>query len=144
LTSPARLAALHNTGLLETAADDRLDVFTRLAAQVLDVSTVLISLVDAKRQYFKSVAGNGGSPSAGWNPLDASFCQDVVGTGMPLVMADARNDPVFADSGTKVTAYAGVPLITEDGHVLGALCAFDQKPRAWSCLLYTSPSPRDS
>ena len=132
LTSPARLAALRNTGLLETAADDRLDVFTRLAAQVLDVSTVLISLVDAKRQYFKSVAGNGGSPSAGWNPLDASFCQDVVGTGMPLVMADARNDPVFAESGTKVTAYAGVPLITEDGHVLGALCAFDEKPRDWS------------
>ncbi|HEX9084677.1 MAG TPA: GAF domain-containing protein, partial [Gemmatimonadaceae bacterium] len=132
MTSPARLAALHNTGLLETAADDRLDVFTRLAAQVLDVSTVLISLVDAKRQYFKSVAGNGGSPSAGWNPLDASLCQDVVGTGMPLVMPDARNDPVLADGGTKVAAYAGVPLITEDGHVLGALCAFDQKPRDWS------------
>jgi len=97
LTSPVRLAALHNTGLLETPADDRLDIFTRLAAELLAVPTVLISLVDAKRQCFKSVAGNGGCPPAGWNSLDASFCQDVVGKGIPLIMADARNEPAFAD-----------------------------------------------
>jgi PAS domain S-box-containing protein len=132
LTSPVRLAALHNTGLLETPADDRLDVFTRLAAELLAVPTVLISLVDAKRQCFKSVAGNGGSAPAGWNPLDASFCQDVVGKGIPLVMADSRNEPAFASRDTKVRAYAGVPLITEDGHILGALCAFDESPRDWS------------
>ncbi|HEX9129477.1 MAG TPA: GAF domain-containing protein, partial [Gemmatimonadaceae bacterium] len=132
LTSPVRLAALHNTGLLETPADDRLDIFTRLAAELIGVPTVLISLVDAKRQCFKSVAGNGGSPPAGWNSLDASFCQDVVGKGIPLIMADARNEPAFADRDTKVRAYAGVPLVTEDGHTLGALCAFDESPRDWS------------
>ena len=109
-----------------------MDAFTRLAAQFLDVPTVLISLVDADRQYFKSVAGNGGSPSAGWHPLDASFCQDVVGTGMPLVMSDARAEPAFAERGTMARAYAGVPLTTDDGHVLGALCALDEKPRDWS------------
>jgi two-component system cell cycle sensor histidine kinase/response regulator CckA len=132
LTSPVRLAALHNTGLLETPAEDRLDAFTRLAAQFLDVPTVLISLVDAHRQYFKSVACDGGAVSVGWHPLEASFCQDVVGTGMPLVMADARTEPAFADRGTKARAYAGVPLTTDEGHVLGALCAFDEKPRDWS------------
>jgi len=122
LTSPARLAALHNTGLLETAADDRLDVFTRLAAQVLDVSTVLISLVDAKRQYFKSVAGNGGSPSAGWNPLDASFCQDVVGKGVPLVMADARNDPASAST-VAIWLVVGSGDLTGDRHSLSNACS---------------------
>ncbi len=132
LTSPARLAALHNTGLLETAADDRLDVFTRLAAQFLDVSTVLISLVDADRQYFKSVACNGVCASVGWNPLESCFCQDVVGTAMPLVIADVQQEPAFAARGSKVRAYAGIPLVTEDGHVLGALCAIDEKPRDWS------------
>ena len=132
LTSPVRLAALYNSGLLETAADDRLDVFTRLAAQLLDVPTVLISLVDAKRQYFKSVTSRNGAPSLGWQPLEASFCQDVVGTAMPLVMADAWGDATLAERGTKARGYAGIPLTTDEGHVLGALCAFDENPREWS------------
>jgi PAS domain S-box-containing protein len=93
---------------------------------------VLISLVDADRQYFKSVACNGSGPLPGWHPLEASFCQDVVGTGLPLVMADAWNERAFADRGTKARGYAGVPLITEEGHVLGTLCAFDESPRDWS------------
>jgi PAS domain S-box-containing protein len=132
LTSPVRLAALHNSGLLETGAEDRLDAFTRLAAQFLDVPTVLISLVDAKRQYFKSVASTNGAPPLGWQPLDATFCQDVVGTAMPLVVADAWNQPSLVDRGTKARAYAGVPLKTDEGHTLGAFCAFDANPRDWS------------
>jgi two-component system cell cycle sensor histidine kinase/response regulator CckA len=132
LTSPARLAALHNSGLLETAADDRLDVFTRLAAQFLDVPTVLVSLVDADRQYFKSVACNGGRASVGWTPLESCFCQDVVGTASPLVIPDVQKEPAFAARNSKLRAYAGIPLITEDGQVLGVLCASDNKPRDWS------------
>jgi len=132
LTSPVRLAALHKTGLLETGADTRFDALTTLASEILAVPTVLISLVDADRQLFKSVAGGAQVTSTGWHPLEASFCQDVVGTRMPLVMADAWNEPACAERGTKARAYAGVPLITEDGHVLGALCALDEHPRDWS------------
>jgi two-component system cell cycle sensor histidine kinase/response regulator CckA len=132
LTSPVRLAALHNSGLLETAADDRLDVFTRLAARFLDIPTVLVSLVVADRQYFKSVAGDGCRASVGWNPLESCFCQDVVGTGKPIIVSDKQNDPAFATRDVKFRAYAGIPLITQDGQVLGALCAFDDKPRDWS------------
>ena len=109
-----------------------MDAFTRLAAQFLDAPTVLISFVDADRQYFKSVACSDGSASPGWHPLETSFCQDVVGTGMPLVVSDARAEPAFAERGTMARAYAGVPLTTDDGHVLGALCALDEKPRDWS------------
>jgi two-component system cell cycle sensor histidine kinase/response regulator CckA len=132
LTSPVRLAALHKTGLLDTPVEDRFDALTNLASEILAVPTVLISLVDADRQYFKSVAGGAGLTSPGWHPLEASFCQDVVGTRRPLVMADAWNEPAFADRGTKARAYAGVPLITEGGHVLGALCALDESPRDWT------------
>jgi PAS domain S-box-containing protein len=132
LTSPVRLAALHNTGLLDTPAEDRLDAFTRLAAQFLGVSTVLISLVDVNRQYIKSVASSNGAPSVGWHALDVSLCQDVVSTGLPVVIRDVRADPAFADRTPKGRAYAGVPLTTEEGHVLGALCAYDDAPREWT------------
>ena len=131
LTSPVRLAALHKTGLLDTPADDRFDTFTRLASQLLGVPTVVISLVDASRQYFKSVSGTIGAPP-GWHPLEDTYCQDVVGTGTSVVVADAWNETALANRGTKARAYAGIPLATEEGHVLGAFCALDERPRDWS------------
>ncbi|HJQ09986.1 MAG TPA: PAS domain S-box protein [Gemmatimonadaceae bacterium] len=132
MTSPVRLAALHNTGLLETGAEDRLDTFTRLAAQLLNVPTVLISLVDANRVYLKSVATTNGLFLVGWHPLALTYCQDVVGTHAPVVVADAWNEGGFADRGTNVRGYAGIPITTADGHVLGALCALDERPRDWA------------
>ncbi|HKN58477.1 MAG TPA: PAS domain S-box protein, partial [Gemmatimonadaceae bacterium] len=132
LTSPERLAALHKTGLLESAAEERLDGFTRLAAQIVGVPTVLISLVDETRQYFKSVCCATGSESLGWHPLDSCYCQDVIGTGRPIIMADAWNEPGFADRSTKIRAFVGIPLTTAGGQVLGAFCALDERPRDWS------------
>src|SRR5437762_1866926 len=59
-----------------------------------------------------------------------------VATGEPLVVADARRDPVIAGNPAieelGVVAYAGVPLITADGHALGSLCVADREPREWS------------
>ncbi|MDP9201490.1 MAG: PAS domain S-box protein [Gemmatimonadota bacterium] len=132
LANPARLAALHKTGLLDTSEEERFDDFTRLAAEILGVTTVIISLVEPERQYFKSATCTNGVASAGWNPLEASFCQDVVLTGKPLVVSDARTEPELSARGTKLRAYAGVPLTTDNGHVLGALCALDEAPHEWT------------
>ena len=93
LTSPVRLAALHNSGLLGPGTEDRLDTFTRLAAQLLNVPTVLISLVDAERQYFKSVSSASESYPVGWHPLNLTYCREVVGTARSLVTADAWKFP---------------------------------------------------
>jgi two-component system cell cycle sensor histidine kinase/response regulator CckA len=132
LANPARLAALHKTGLLETSEDERFDRFTRLAAQVLGAPRVLISLVDSHRQYVKSAACPKGGLSIGWNPLDSSLCQDVVSTGKPVVMSDVQREPALTERGAKVGAYIGIPLATDDGHVIGALCAIDDVPRKWT------------
>jgi len=132
LASPARLAAIHKTGLLETSEEERFDGFTRLAAQILGVPTVLITLVESKRQYFKSVACTNGVASVGWHSLDTSFCQDVVSTGKPLILSDVHGEPDLSARGIKLRAYAGVPLSTDDGHVLGALCALDTAPHEWT------------
>ncbi|HEY3134349.1 MAG TPA: PAS domain S-box protein [Gemmatimonadaceae bacterium] len=132
LTSPERLAALHNTGLLESQVEDRLDNFTRLAAQILGVPTVLISLVEETRQCFKSVCCANGSESPGWHPLESCYCQDVIGTGRPIIMADAWNEPGFAERATNVRGFVGLPLTTATGQVIGSFCALDERPRDWS------------
>jgi PAS domain S-box-containing protein len=132
LASPARLAAIHKTGLLETSEEERFDGFTRLAAEILGVPTVLITLVESKRQYFKSVACTNGLASVGWQPLDTSFCQDVVAAGSPLILSDVLAEPHLSERSVKLRAYAGVPLTNDEGHVLGALCALDTEPHQWT------------
>jgi len=132
LSSPERLAALDRTGLLDSPPEDRLDSFTRLAAQILGVPTVVISLVGENRQYFKSVACVSDAPSPGWQPLEACYCQHVIANGKPVILADAWNEPEFADRGSSTRAYAGIPLVTSAGQILGAFCALDERPRDWS------------
>jgi two-component system cell cycle sensor histidine kinase/response regulator CckA len=132
LTSPERLAALHTTGLLDSPPEERLDAFTRLAAQILGVPTVLISLVDETRLYFKSVCCANGDKGHGWHPLESCYCQDVIGSGRPLIVADAWNESELADRGSSIRGYAGIPLKTAAGQILGAFCAMDERPRDWT------------
>ena len=49
-----RLAALYSLHVLDTEPEDRYDRITRLALQLMDVPIVLVSLVDANREWFKS------------------------------------------------------------------------------------------
>jgi len=132
LANPARLAALQKTGLLGSPEEEHFDAFTRLAAQLLGVPTVLISLVDSDRQYFKSAECRNGGASAGWTQLGSCLCQDVVTSGQALFVSDVQADPILSERGTTIRAYAGVPLITGDGQILGAFCALDPAPREWS------------
>jgi PAS domain S-box-containing protein len=93
---------------------------------------VIISLVDADRLYLKSVATASDTISAGWHPLDLTYCREVVGTARSLVLADAWNEPDLASRAAKVRAYAGIPLTTDGGHAIGVLCALDERPRDWT------------
>ena len=130
-----RLAALHGSGLLAVRGDPAFDRLTRLASRVLDVPVALVSLVDEDRQVFASCVGLQ-PPFDRETPLTHSFCQHTVESREPLVVHDAREHPVLrrnlAVRDLKVIAYAGIPLISEDGHVLGTLCAIDRRPREWS------------
>ena len=132
-----RLAALRAAGLLDAPAEERFDRLTRLARHLLRVPVALVSLLDADRQFFLSAQGLA-EPWAGrrQTPLAYSFCGAVVETGLPMAVADAREDarvrgnPAVEELG--VVAYAAVPLALPDGRVVGALCGIDHRPRAWT------------
>jgi len=133
----ARIAALRDLGLLDTEAEEDFDRYTRLATDLLGVPVSLVSLVDADRQFFKSQAGlTGEFAEAGQTPLSHSFCQYPVSSKRPLIVSDAREDPLVANNlairDLGVLAYAGIPLVLSDGHGVGAFCAIDDKPRDWS------------
>ena len=133
----ARIAALHDLGLLDTAAEEDFDRYTRLATDLLGVPVSLVSLVDADRQFFKSQAGTSGPfGEARQTPLSHSFCQHAVASRQPLIVGDAREHPLVADNlairDLDVIAYAGMPLVLSDGHAVGAFCAIDVEPRDWT------------
>ena len=137
LADEGRLEALRRTRLLDTPPEEAFDRLTRLVCRTLGAPVALVTLVEADRQFFKSVVG---LPQP-WallreTSLLHSFCQHVVATGAPLLVQDARGHPLVADNlavpDLGVLAYLGMPLATSDGHVLGSLCAIDTVPRGWT------------
>jgi signal transduction histidine kinase len=103
----------------------------------LNVPVALVSLVDEDRQFFKSCIGLPEPwASRRGTPLSHSFCQHAVASAQPLVIEDAREHPLVRDNlairDLDVIAYAGFPLTTSDGAVLGTFCAIDSQPRTWS------------
>ena len=136
LEDAARLAALQQASLLDTPVEEAFDRLTRLATRVLGVPISLVSLVDDRRQFFKSAVGLPKLlPDGREMPLSHSFCKHVVLSGKPLIVADAREHPMLKDNPVVplgVIAYAGIPLVTSDGLVLGSFCAIDTEPHAWT------------
>jgi two-component sensor histidine kinase len=137
LRNPERLAALAETGLPDSEAEEAFDRLTRMVTRLLEVPVSLVSLVDDRRQFFKSLQGlRGWAAAKRETPLSHSFCQHVVIQQKPLIVTDAERDPrvrenlAIPDLGVK--AYLGVPLILASGHVIGSLCAIDTSPRQWS------------
>lgn len=81
-----RLSALYETDLMDSAPEERFDRLTRLVATTLSVPVALVSLVDTKRQFFKSTFGLPEPwKSERETPLSHSFCRHVVERSAPLI-----------------------------------------------------------
>ena len=133
-----RLGAILRTGLLDTPPEESFDRLTRLAAKLIGVPATFISLVDQNRDFYKSCFGFG-EPLATTRQLEGrTFCHHAIVASGPLLIEDTMADPVFREVPTVqslgVRAYAGIPLVTDEGHAIGSFCAIDFVPRAWSAL----------
>jgi PAS domain S-box-containing protein len=132
-----RLAAVARTALLDTPPEEAFDRLTRMAARLLGAPVSLLTLITDDRQFFKSAMGLP-EPWASRRsaPLSHSFCRQVVVTGAPLVVEDSRRHPLLRGNPAVRElgwiAYAGVPLVTRDGWVVGSFSVVDGMPRLWS------------
>src|SRR4051794_16645954 len=136
LCDPARVLALVESGL-SSAPDPGLEALAERVRRRLGVPVALVSLVQPDQQVFPGMAGLPEPwASRRSTPLSHSFCQHVVASARPLVVADSREHPLVRDNPAGpdlgVRAYAGMPLTTGDGLVLGSLGAIDTAPRQWS------------
>ncbi|MEQ6916375.1 ATP-binding protein [Halomonas aquatica] len=124
-----RLAALHARGILDTPPEERFDRLTRITQRALGVSTVLISLIDSDRQWFKSRQGL----EACETPREISFCGHAILARDIFEVQDTWQDPRFQDNPLVtgepfIRFYAGVPLFSASGFALGTLCLLDPHP----------------
>jgi two-component system, cell cycle sensor histidine kinase and response regulator CckA len=125
-----RLAALRSYAVLDTPPEQAFDELTEMAARICEAPIALITLVDERRQWFKSELGLGLEQTE----RSISFCAHAIEQSGLFVVPDASKDPRFADNPLVTQAphirfYAGSPLVCEAGHALGTLCVIDHEPR---------------
>jgi PAS domain S-box-containing protein len=125
-----RLRLLGAYDVLDSPPEAEFDELVQLAAWTCRTPIALVALVDAARVWFKAGVGLALSET----PRAGAFCSAALGSGDLLLVRDAQADPRFA-SNPLVRAdpfarfYAGAPLRTAGGEVLGTLCVLDTAPR---------------
>lgn len=127
-----RTEAVERTGLTDGRRRSALDILARTAAQSLRTSMGFVTIIDRTRQFAPGCYGLDLDPV----PREHSFCHHTIMGLEPLAVRDARRDPRFACSPFVtgepfLRAYAGVPLVDRDGHVLGALCVAERFARSF-------------
>src|ERR1700712_4564886 len=89
-----RLAALRSYNILDTGEEEDFDELTILASAVCQTPIALITLLDDKRQWFKSHPGVAEKET----PKELSFCAHaIVEANDIMVVNDATRDKRFAD-----------------------------------------------
>ena len=122
LVEKARLQALYDLQVLDTAADEHIDIITNWLAKEIGVPIALVSLVDDSRQWFKSKVGL----SVAQTPKEVAFCADTILSDAPFIVRDASHDPRFFDNplvmdDPNIRFYGGAPLILSGGERIGTV-----------------------
>lgn len=128
--SQVRLATLREYAVLDTPPEPVFDDLTRLAAEICGAPIALLTVLDEDRQWFKSRFGTELTET----PLDVSFCVHALHKRDLLIVQDATKDARFLASSLvtgelNIRFYAGAPLMSPEGVVLGTLCVMDRVPR---------------
>ncbi len=129
-----RLENLASYSILDTLPEGDYDAITKIAAEICATPISLVSLIDSRRQWFKSRQGL----EATETNRDVAFCAHAIKTPeKPLIISDARLDERFVNNPLVtgelgIVFYAGFPLISSEGYGLGTLCVIDTKVRELS------------
>jgi len=127
-----RVKKLELFDLLNLPKDPQLDVFAETACLVADCPSSLIAIMESQIQTIQSCIGISLDTVDRKNTL----CQYSIASGDVVVINDTLTDSrssgnsIILESGIRF--YAGVPLIDDEGFVLGTICVIDYKPKTIS------------
>ena len=129
----ARLKALLELEIMDTDPEKEFDDIVQLASQICETPISLITLLDERRQWFKSRVGLGAPETS----RSVAFCAHAILNDELMVVENALNDDRFFDNplvtgNPDIRFYAGMPLTTSGGFKLGTLCVIDAVPRSLS------------
>ena len=132
----ARLTALHELGI-SAAKGSHFDEVAAKVAAAFNTPIALVSLVDGEHQLWPGAVGLPDKLNASRQaPRDISICSHVVLAESVLVIDDVSKDARFTDNPflleNGIRFYAGAPLRTASGFVIGSLCVIDTKPRTFT------------
>lgn len=125
-----RLKQLKKYKIFDTPPEPIFDDLTFLASYICQTPISLITLLDERRQWFKSKVGLNISET----PREIAFCSYAIVEKGTLTITDAlqderfKNNPLVVED-PKIRFYMGAPLLTKEGNALGTLCVIDFVPR---------------
>src|SRR3984885_1527285 len=107
-----------------------LNELVALTADTLKTPIAIISVMQYEKQFIKDSLETEFNP----NSREICFCRHLAAQDGIVIIPDARFDPYLernflAPGNPSVRFYAGIPLVTGNGVLLGSLCLFDRKPR---------------
>lgn len=123
-----RMKVLENYRILDTLPEQMYDDIIQIASFICNMPIVLLSLVDDKRQFFKSKIGI----NINETPIEQSVCYHAILSKdeifqVPDLRADSRfKDNPLVTSDPNIVSYYGVPLQSKEGIYFGSLCVVSQ------------------
>ncbi|MCA6438595.1 MAG: GAF domain-containing sensor histidine kinase [Sediminibacterium sp.] len=126
----ARLEELNRLQILDSEQEAQFNEIVELASRICKTPMSLITLVDENRQWVKAKVGLDLTES---DRNDAFCAHTILGDSVfevPNALEDERfvNNP-FVVNESNIRFYAGIPLVSENGFNLGAICVLDTVPR---------------
>jgi GAF domain-containing protein len=137
LRRPERLADVARLGLDQEIDRHFLNDVVERVAVLLDTPFAVLDVLLDEAQVF--LAGVGPMPrwvaEAGGTPVEWAFCRPLIRERVARTVPDLAADELFRTNplvyAEGVRAYAGAPLISHTGQVLGGLCGIDVRPRTF-------------
>jgi GAF domain-containing protein len=137
MPAPDRMAEIVRLDVFSQSSRQQLDRAAQKAAERLGTPVGLVSIVlDGAQQFAGSHGLTGWMEQSGGTPVEWSFCATMVRTAEPYLVPDTSSDviqrynPLVAHDG--IGSYAGAPLITSKGEVLGSCCVISGEAREYS------------
>ena len=129
-----RLNIVKTLNILDTKPEERFDKITKAATEKLNVPISTITIVDEKREWFKSQQGL----NMREGPRDISFCGHALLADDIFIVEDTFKDERFKNNPyvkaePPIRFYAGVSLKHAETHLpIGVFCIKDYSPRKLS------------